>query len=58
MGGLKRICKLYGSIKVNDVLWVWDYVKDEPRIKSEMTKEEFAASEKKKWEEIFKEQNK
>jgi hypothetical protein len=31
------------------VTWVWDYAKDEPRLKSEMTKEEFMASERAKW---------
>lgn len=51
MAALSKICKLYGSINVKgtngkEVLWVYDYVNDKPRIKSEMTKEEFAASEK------------
>jgi major membrane immunogen (membrane-anchored lipoprotein) len=54
MSGLQKILKIYGQIKVKgndgkEVLWVWDYAKDEPRIKSEMTKDEFAASEKAKW---------
>lgn len=53
MGGLARICKLYGSIEVSDknvnVVWLWDYANDKPRLKSEMTKEEIAASEKAKW---------
>jgi major membrane immunogen (membrane-anchored lipoprotein) len=54
MGGLAKICKLYGSIQVtgNDgkkALWVYDYANDRPRLKSEMTKEELAASEKAKW---------
>lgn len=31
------------------VTWLWDYVNDKPRLKSEMTKEEIAASEKAKW---------
>jgi hypothetical protein len=38
MSGLAKLCKLYGKIKVGDVLWVWDYAQDMPRIKSEMTK--------------------
>ena len=45
MGGLARICKMYGSMEVSDkngkkVTWLWDYKNDKPRLKSEMTKEE------------------
>lgn len=54
MSGLKRICKMYGSIKVNTVTWVWDYVNDKPRLESEMTKEEIMASEKAKWISVIK----
>jgi len=54
MGGLANICKLYGSIVITDengekVKWLWDYVRDEPRLESEMTKEEIKASEMAKW---------
>ena len=54
MGGLAKLCKLYGSINVTDadgktITWVWDYANDKPRLKSEMTKEELMASEKAKW---------
>ena len=53
MGGLARICKLYGgmdvTIKGETVKWRYDYERDEPRLESEMTKEEIAASEKAKW---------
>jgi len=49
MGGLAKICKMYGSIKVNDVEWVYDYAKDKPVLKSEMTDKEFVKSEKAKW---------
>ena len=54
MGGLARICKLYGSMKVKGnngevVEWVYDYAKDKPRLKSEMSKEEIEASEKAKY---------
>jgi len=54
MGGLARICKMYGKIKMTDtngkkVTWIWDYVNDQPRLKTEMTKDEIAASEKAKW---------
>ncbi len=35
-----------------EVLWVYDYVNDKPRHKSEMTNDEIMASEKVKWEGI------
>ena len=46
---------MYGSIKIQGYLWLWDYVNDKPRLKSEMTKEEIKASEKAKWGNIKKE---
>jgi hypothetical protein len=49
MGGLARLCRMYGQMNINGVIWIWDYVNEEPRIKSEMTKEEIAESEKTKW---------
>ena len=54
MGGLARICKMYGSMEASDengnkVIWLWDYVNDKPRIKTEMSKDEIMASEKSKW---------
>ena len=54
MPGLAEILKIYGEMEVkNDkgesVTWVWDYAKGKPRLKSEMTKEEFTESEKVKW---------
>jgi hypothetical protein len=54
MSGLRRICKMYGSVKATDangntVEWVWDYATDEPRLKHEMTQEQFTASERAKW---------
>jgi len=57
MSGLSKMCKLFGSIEATDnygnkVTWVWDYKNDKPRLKSEMTKEEIAESEKAKWENI------
>ena len=65
MGGLRKLCKLYGSIEVadqfgNKVIHVWDYANDKPRLKSKMTKEEIAASERAKYEqakELFKNVN-
>jgi hypothetical protein len=57
MGGLARICKMYGSMELSDsngnkVIWLWDYANDKPRLKSEMSKEEIKANEKAKWEQI------
>lgn len=54
MSGLQRVLKMYGSMTVQGsegkkVVWVWDYANDKPRIKSEMTAEEIAASERVKW---------
>lgn len=59
MAGLQKILKMYGSIKATDtngktVVWIWDYVNDQPRLKSEMTKQELAANEKAKWQSIAK----
>jgi hypothetical protein len=49
MGGLRRICKMYGGMKIDGVEWVWDYNKDEPRLKNQMTEEELRLSERAKW---------
>lgn len=49
MSGLQRILKMYGRMDVNGVMWVWDYANEKPRIESEMTKDEWKASEKAKW---------
>ena len=51
MSGLRNLCKIYGRLTVKgsngkEVEYIWDYSKDEPRTKSEMTKEEIAESEK------------
>jgi len=59
MAGLAKICRLYGSMDVTDkdgnkVTWLWDYVNEKPRLKTEMTKEEIAASEKAKWSKVLK----
>ena len=58
MAGLQKLCKMYGQIDMTDeygnkVVWVWDYAKDEPRLKSEMTKEEMKESEKAKYKMMF-----
>jgi hypothetical protein len=57
MAGLAKICKLYGQMEIigrdgKSVIWLWDYVNDKPRLKSEMTKEEIKASEKVKWNKL------
>lgn len=53
MSGLRKLCRLYGRIKINGVLWLWDYVNDEPRKADEMTPEEKKASEKARMQEIM-----
>jgi len=57
MAGLARICKIYGSMEVSGpdgkkVTWLWDYANDKPRLKTEMNKEEIAASERAKWDQL------
>lgn len=57
MGGLSRICKMYGGVTVTDsegnkVEWVYDYKNDKPRLKKEMTKQEIMESEKAKYSQI------
>ena len=59
MGGLSKVLKLYGQMSVidkdgNKATWVWDYANEKPRLKSDMTKDEFAASEKIKWGKVAK----
>jgi len=54
MSGLQRLLKVYGSmiVKGNDgknAVWLWDYANDQPKLKSEMSKEEILASERAKW---------
>jgi major membrane immunogen (membrane-anchored lipoprotein) len=56
-GGLRRICKAYEGMKFKGadgkvVEWVWDYTRDEPRLKSEIDAEKLAASEKRKFERL------
>jgi hypothetical protein len=58
MGGLAKICRMYGGMEVEvdgrNAEWVWDYVNEKPRLKSEMTKDELKASEKARFEIIKK----
>ena len=55
MGGLAKICKMYGGMVVSrngkTVEWYYDHVKETHRIRSEMTHEEWCASERIRWEE-------
>lgn len=44
MGGIARMCKLYGKMKIGDVMWVWDYARDIPVKEPDMTKEQREAS--------------
>ena len=53
MAGLERLLKLYGSMICegedgSKVVWLRDYANNKARLKTEMTKEEIAASEKAK----------
>jgi hypothetical protein len=45
MGGLNRICKMYGRMLIDGKYWVWDYVRDEAVPEAEMTEEQLRASE-------------
>ena len=59
MAGLAKICKMYGSMVVKDehgnkVTWIYDYANGRPRLKTEMTEEEIAASERAKYNELKK----
>ena len=54
MAGLQKILKIYGEMKIKgedgiEILWVWDYANNKPRIKCEMSKEEITESEKAKY---------
>lgn len=58
MGGLSRICKIYGGMKTTSngktVNWKWDYANDKVVKDSEMPQgsERWKASEKAKWDSI------
>ena len=41
---------MYGAMTIQGVEYVWDYVKEEPVKKSEQTREEWLASERRKYE--------
>ena len=52
MSGLAKICKAYGSMKVGDVVWLYDYANDKPVREEEMPKgsDRWKDSERAKWE--------
>lgn len=56
MAGLQKILKIHGSMKVQSggktVTWLWDYANNKARLETDMSKEEIAASEKAKWDEV------
>ena len=60
MGGLAKICKMYGGMKVTSggktVDHVWDYVLDKAVPKEDMPigSERWRASERKKWADVGK----
>ena len=58
MSGLQKLCKAYGRMQIQGVMYVWDYVEDRAIPKREMTKERFAESEKIRWETLKKETEK
>jgi hypothetical protein len=51
LAGLQKLCKLYGRLKINGTMMVWDYVNNVAVAESEMKKdpERLALSEKAKW---------
>jgi hypothetical protein len=49
MSGLQKLCKMYGRMSIQGVMYVWDYVDDKAIPESEMTKERWCESEKIKW---------
>ena len=54
MGGLARLCKLYGAMVVNGTRYVWDYAADAAVPESEMPEgsERWQASERAKWQDV------
>ncbi len=52
LSGLQKICKIYGSIKIQGVLWVWDYANECAVLETEMPMggERWKVSEKKKYD--------
>lgn len=57
MAGLARICRMYGRMKVGNIMWVWDYHNEKPVKQEEMPddSEAWKLSEKTKCEKMKKE---
>jgi hypothetical protein len=49
-----KLCKAHGKLKINNIMYVWDYVDEKAVKESEMTKERFAESEKIRWQSMKK----
>lgn len=51
LSGLQKICKAHGRMKIQGVMWVWDYAADCPVLESEMMadRDRWAKSERVKW---------
>ena len=49
MSGLQRICKMYGRMKIQGVMWFWDYARDIAVLELVADKERYTASEKAKY---------
>lgn len=49
--GLQRLCRLYGEVRTDGVLWRWDYANEVPVRASEMPlgSARHAASERARW---------
>jgi hypothetical protein len=54
--GLQKLCKSIGHIKINNILWAWDYVNEcaLPAKELEADLPRWRASEKKRWGDIKK----
>jgi hypothetical protein len=52
MAGLRKMCRAFGGMQINGVMWRWDYAADEPVKESEMPmgSERWKASEMRKVE--------
>jgi hypothetical protein len=47
--GLQRVCKMYGGMTIQGEKWVWDYARDIPVRKADMTHEQLVQSERAKY---------
>lgn len=49
--GMLKLCKMYGRVKFGEDYYIWDHVQNKPVKETELTKEQWEASEKAKWQE-------